>query len=130
MATRGGRKRDRAKERLWRRTIRRQQGSGLPIREFCRREGLKDCTFRWWRKELARRERRAGSPPRIDPAVAPAVATPVFLPVRVVESGTGAARPPAPIEIVLPEGPTVRVPEGFDPRTLRAVLTVLEGGPC
>jgi len=40
------------------------------------------------------------------------------------------SRPAPPIEIVLPTGPTVRVPAGFDPRTLGHVLAVLEGRPC
>ncbi len=31
-----------------------QVQSGLGIREFVRREGLKDSTFRWWRTELNR----------------------------------------------------------------------------
>ncbi|WP_197447157.1 IS66 family transposase [Tautonia plasticadhaerens] len=34
-----------------------------------------------------------------------------------------------PIEIVLPSGPTVRVPRGFDSKTLDAVLAVLEKPP-
>ena len=34
---------------------------------------------------------------------------------------------PPPIEIMLPTGPTVRVPTGFDPRTLGDVLAMLEG---
>jgi hypothetical protein len=29
--------------------------SGLSIAAYCRREGLKPWTFRWWRQELARR---------------------------------------------------------------------------
>ena len=69
MARRGGKRRDPAREKFWRRTIREQQRSGLAVRTFCLREGLKDCTFRWWRKELARRDhlyrdghRLAGSP--------------------------------------------------------------------
>ena len=41
-----------------------------------------------------------------------------------------APRPAPPIEIVLPTGPTVRVPSGFDPCTLGHVLVVLEGRPC
>jgi hypothetical protein len=35
-----------------------------------------------------------------------------------------------PIEIVLPEGPIVRVPVGFDPRSLSDVLAALEGRSC
>jgi hypothetical protein len=50
-----------------------------------------------------------------------------FLPVRVVDREAGAPRLALPIEIVLPTGPTVRVPTGFNPRTLGHVLAVLEG---
>src|SRR5438270_583291 len=60
MAGRGGKRRDPAREQFWRRTVRRQQCSGLTIRDFCRREGLKDWTFRWWQKELARRDPMTG----------------------------------------------------------------------
>ena len=59
-----------------------------------------------------------------------AEAAPAFLPVRVVDLEAVAPRPAPPIEIVLPAGPTVRVPPGFDPRTLGDVLAVLEGRPC
>jgi hypothetical protein len=41
-----------------------------------------------------------------------------------------AARTAPPIEIVLNGGPTVRVPTGFDVRTLGDILAVLEGRPC
>ena len=130
MAGRGGKRRDPAREQFWRRTVRRQQRSGLTIRDFCRREGLKDWTFRWWQKELGRRDQLADSPRRVDPADTPTVAAPAFLPVRVVDLESVAPRPPAQIEVVLPSGPTVRVPDGFDPQTLQAVLTVLEGRRC
>jgi hypothetical protein len=46
MAKRGGKRRDPAGERFWQRTSRNQQRSGLSVRDFCRREGLKDGTFR------------------------------------------------------------------------------------
>ena len=55
---------------------------------------------------------------------------PTFLPVRVVEGDDPQSRSVPPIEIVLPDGPTVRVPAGFDPRTLTEVLTVLGGRRC
>jgi hypothetical protein len=87
MAQRGGKRRDPANERFWRRTLRHQQRSGLAVRDFCRREGLKDWTFRWWRQELARRDRQiAGASQRsehLEPTeVGPAA---LFLPVRVVD---------------------------------------------
>ena len=126
MAKRGGKRRDPARERFWRRAIRDQQRSGLSVRDFCRREGLKDGAFRWWRQELPRRDRQPSIPPRGEPTEA----APAFLPVRVVDREAVTPRPAPPIEIVLPTGPTVRVPQGFDPRTLGDVLAVLEGRPC
>lgn len=130
MAGRGGKRRDPARERFWRRTIRRQQKSGLGVRDFCRREGLKDWTFRWWRQELARRDLQAASTPRVDRAGTPTDTAPAFLPVRVVDLESVASQPLAPIEIVLSAGLAVRVPDGFDPQTLQAVLTLLEGRRC
>ncbi len=129
MAGRGGKRRDPAREKFWRRTIRRQQQSGLTIRAFCRREGLKDWTFRWWRQELNRRGQQPATGPRRDRGQ-PSQPAPVFLPVRVVDQEATPPQPPPPIEILLPTGPTVRVPHGFDPRTLGEVLAVLEGRPC
>ena len=56
MARRGARQRDPLREKFWRRTIREQQRSGLSVRDFCQREGLKEGVFRWWRQELPRRD--------------------------------------------------------------------------
>ena len=50
MAKRGGKRRDPARERSWRRTIREQQRSGLSVRDFCRREGLTDTLDRFLRQ--------------------------------------------------------------------------------
>jgi transposase len=126
MAKRGGKRRDPAREKFWRRTTRRQQRSGLTVRDFCLQEGLKDWTFRWWRQELGRRDRQTLAASRSEQEGEPTEAAPAFLPVRVVD--LGAVSPP--IEIVLPTGLIVRAPSGFDPRTLGDVLAVLGGRPC
>jgi hypothetical protein len=126
MAKRGGKRRDPARERFWRRTIRDQQRSGLSVRDFCLREGLKDGAFRWWRQELRRRDQG----PSIASRGERTEAAPAFLSVRVVDTEVVAPRPVPPIEIVLPTGPTIRVSSGFDPRTLGHVLAVLGGHPC
>src|SRR3954447_10346142 len=105
MAKRGAKRRDRAREKSWRRTIREQRRSGLSVRDFCRREGLRDWTFRWWRQELARRdqEHSAALPGE------PTEPAPSFLAVRVVDLEAVAPRTAPPIEIVLPAGSIVRV---------------------
>jgi hypothetical protein len=41
MPTKPRRRRDPAKEKLWRRIIRRHQQSDLPVHAFCQNEGLK-----------------------------------------------------------------------------------------
>ncbi len=126
MAKRGGKRRDPDREKHWRRTIRDQQRSGLAVAAFCLREGLKAWTFRWWRQELDRRDQEPSIAPRGDRAEA----APAFLPVRVINLEAVSPHPVPSIEIVLPSGPTVRVAQGFDPRTLGDVLAVLEGRPC
>jgi hypothetical protein len=130
MARCGGRQRDPIREKFWRRTIRQQQRSGLTVRAFCLREGLKDGAFRWWRQALARREREASLTPPDDRDGEPTEAAPAFLPVRLVELEAVSSRPAPPIEIVLSTGTTVRVHLGFNPSALGQVLAVLEGRPC
>ena len=53
----GNRRRDPGKERFWRGVMRRQRRGGLSVREFCEREGLKEWSFHWWRRELDKRDR-------------------------------------------------------------------------
>ena len=130
MAKRGGKRRDPAREKFWRRAIRDQQRSGLSVRDFCRRDGLKDWTFRWWRQELARRDHQPSAAPRGGGDGEPTEAPAAFLPVRVADLELVSSRSPPAIEIVLPNGPIVRVPTGFNPSTLGHVLAVLEGRPC
>jgi hypothetical protein len=128
MARRGGRQRDALREKFWRRTIRQLQRSGLTVRAFCLREGLKDGAFRCWRQALARREREAATT-QADRDGEPTEAAPAFLPVRLVDLEAIPARPSPPSEVVQPTGATVRIPSGFDPRNLGQVLAVLEGRP-
>ncbi len=126
------RRRDPAREKLWRATIRHHQESGLSVRAFCEREGLKDGNFLRWRRELDRRDRektsehpKSATKESTEPRISP-----VFLPVQVVAADRLPSRLAPPIEIVLDGGPTVRVPTGFDPRTLGDILAVLGGRRC
>jgi transposase len=109
MAKRGGKRRDPAREKLWRRTIREQRRSGLAVRAFCLREGLKDWTFRWWRQELARRDRETSAASRGEQQGEPTEAAPAFLSVQVTDLEAISPRHASPIEIVLATGPIVRV---------------------
>lgn len=108
-----GRRRDERKEHEWRRWFAAWQSSGLKVRAFCARHGLSEQGFYAWRRRLAQ---RAGE-------------RPAFLPVQIVADEAPA--PGSALELVLANGRTVRVAPGFDPATLRELLTVLEEGrPC
>ena len=106
------RARDERKERQWRRWIGEWQASGLSVREFCQRRGLTVASFYAWRRALQRRAAEKAT----------------FVPVQVlpdaVQTQTSA------LEVLLPDGRTVRVAPGFDAATLRRLLAVLEGRPC
>jgi transposase len=108
-----GRPRDPRTEQRWRLRIEQWQHSGLSVAAFCARHGLTQASFYAWRRHL---RQRATTP------------TP-FLAVQVVpeeDPGSGTT-----LELVLACGRRLRVPVGFDPVTLRRLLTVLEeGGPC
>ena len=144
---------------FWEAAIRLWAESGLPVREFCSREGLAEHTFYSWRRELMpespvpevdqesaatvggevpadgrrrRRRRRVAGPTGTNASAVE------FLPVRVVgDEGSRAhaasaetAAGAATIEIVGTSSWHVRILAGFDPAALAAVLTVLERRPC
>ena len=109
------------KEAGWRRHIEEQAYSGLSIVGYCRRHGLREPGFYWWRRELSRRDAQ------------PPLRRATFVPVTV------ATQPPVPagtgrIEIILSGGRRVRVMGSVDKRMLADVLAVLaareEGVAC
>lgn len=138
--------RDKAKERFWRRAIRRRERSGLSVRAFCEQEGLAESAFYFWRREVQKRdaEQAVARPPK--PAGSRKATNrskellgskrrvrPAFAAVTVA-SPQGADRHGVEdlhaIEIVLRNSLRVRVARGFDAQTLRDVLAVLEDRPC
>jgi hypothetical protein len=96
MAT--GARRDSSKEKFWRRLIHGQAGSGLSVRAWCRRRGIKEAAFYWWRRELALRGAEASefSPTQKTTESQPATA---FVPVRLTEDSPSKSDPV--IEILL-----------------------------
>jgi hypothetical protein len=103
-------------EAKWAKRVARCERSGLSIRTFAAREGLKAGSLSFWKWKLA--QRRSSRP-----AQAAQVA-----PLRFVEL-TAKAAPPiaaARFEVVLTSGRTVRVPEGFDAGELARLVGALE----
>ena len=107
--------RDQKKEAFWRKVVAGQAGSGLSVRAYCFRHGVKESAFYWWRAELARRE-----------AAVPQAA---FVPVTVVAEETQRAEG-GRIEIVLSGERRVRVVGPVDRQMLSDVVAVLEGRAC
>ena len=108
-----GKRRDERKERQWRRWIGEWRRSGMSVRDFCARRGVSEPSFYGWRRVLEQR----------------AAASAAFMPVQIA-ADDGPTQVSA-LELALPGGRTVRVHPGFDPATLRQLLTVLEEGrPC
>jgi len=119
---------DPAKERYWRRVVRRQAASGLGIGRFCEREGIAADRFYWWRRTLGERDRGRGSvagrggsvPPLMDRQRRCRGTESPFLPLPLTVSLS------APIEIVHPRGHVVRLGAGVDEMFLARLLALLD----
>lgn len=99
--------------RQWLATVREWEGSGLPIREFCVRQGLKPATLAWWRQEIKRLGDTQGGQEAVE----------------LVEIGHRGPRPgDNRFEVELGNGLRVRVPIRFDAAALKELLGVL--GAC
>lgn len=126
----------------WRELIAQQQDSGLSIAAFCAQRGVAASTFFAWRQKLA--VRQAPAFVELTPSAVPAAAARaseleasraavVWLPQAPVEPPRAPVELPqasspllaAPIELVLPDGLLLRVPEGFDAATLRQIVEAL-----
>jgi hypothetical protein len=118
---------DHRKQQLWLERIQRWQGSQLTIRDFCARHNLREPNFYSWKRILAER----GLLPSVRPAaVQPNSAARSTTPLFVAATLTDTVAASQPLEIVLPEGLTVRVAAGFDAATLRQLLALLREQPC
>jgi transposase-like protein len=112
-----GKPRDLHKEQYWRQLIQRWQASDLSIRAFCRQHHLAIPSFYAWRRTLRERDRSAEQTP---PSL-------TFLPIHVRDDD----RPVSPpLELVFANGRCLRIPIGFDPEQLRAVLRAVEELSC
>jgi hypothetical protein len=86
------------------------QVSGLSIERFASQRGLVPQRLRWWKKKLE------------DAAMPARAKGSTLLPVRVVEPSRG-----TPIQIILPNGLSIRVGRGFDEETFARVMAILGG---
>jgi transposase-like protein len=102
--------------------VRAWRASGLSAAEFAPQVGVRPSTLAWWKWKLrsggSRRARRRGASSK---ARAP-LSFVEIAPLPVAES----LRPSAGLELQVADG-TLRIPEGFEERTLARVLQVLRG---
>jgi hypothetical protein len=99
--------------------------SGLTQAEFCRRRGISIHSLR---KRLYQ-----GPTPKPAPAIhhSSDATTAHFLPVTILPNPipvTSTSR--EPLELLLNNGRRIAVAPGFDPQTLRQLITVVEERPC
>ena len=102
-------KRDLKKASFWRRAILEQSGSGVSVRRWCRKRGLTEASFYWWRRELGRRDAEPRSMS--------------LVPVHVTDDRPRDGGPR--IEIVLTDGRRVGLHGPVDRQALADVLAVL-----
>jgi len=113
-------KRDTAKEQFWSDAIQRRQQSGLTIREFCRREGLTESTYQFWRRELKKRGSNGQS------VIVQENSSEDNAAFAAVTINTNEILNDSAIEILMGNECRIRVPRGFDRQSLVDVLAVLE----
>jgi hypothetical protein len=94
----------------------------VTVRVFCEREGVKESTFHFWKRELARRDRELVGRQRS--AAGHGRARRMTMPALVPVTIGPAIRPP--IELQLSSGTSVRVAAGCEEALLRMVLSILE----
>lgn len=99
-----------AAEAKWAKRVARYERSGVSIRTFAAREGLKAGSLSYWKWRLAHGKRTRA-------AVAP---------LRFVELPVLTAPAASRFEVVLATGRTVRVPSGFEAGELARLVGVLE----
>jgi hypothetical protein len=109
----------------WKSLLNEFRRSGLTQAEFCRRRPISLHPFR---KHLY--QPRPSQPTSSDDRPS-AGADPQFLPVAILPDPTlSITASPSHLELILSNGRRIAVAPGFDPRTLRHLITVVEGHPC
>jgi hypothetical protein len=104
-------------EQFWRMAIETWQASGLPIRQFCKNEGLSEPQFYMWRKKLT------GGSTEHDDQDDPKPSS--FIEVAIPKNNHVA------VELLLTSGNTVRIHSGINNTTLSNVLSALHAeGLC
>jgi hypothetical protein len=96
--------------------IQRQKDSGLTQAEFCKREGVSQNSFSFWKGEIAKRDSQALK-------ASPSITDASFVPLNLCRAETTSDRPIA--EIDLHTG-VVRIFSGVDRHALHEIIAALK----
>lgn len=108
------------KKRYWQRMVREATRSKLSIREFCRRNKLKESQYYWWQRKLNGNR----SPKGLQKAGNKSNSASFAL----VSNDPEATD--AGIELILQDGRRLRISRGVDEQTLKSVLAAVETTEC
>ena len=131
-----GRPRDRRKEHFWRQTLKRFERSGLSAARFCQLHQLPLHSFWAWNRTLRLRDQQPQTSrttkPHSTPPAAKTQELPVFVPLQLLHHADATPAHPtvAVLEVLLPNGLRLQVPQHFDPATLKQLLPLLRGASC
>lgn len=106
---RPGRRPDPNVHAQWQQRLLRFEQANQNAADFCAAEGVSLPSFYAWK-------------PRLRQPTPPAAEQPRLLPVQV--------RPAAGVELLLPNGPVLRLPPGCDLDFVRSLVAALGGEPC
>jgi len=116
-----------ASQETWSKRIKQWRESGLGAKEFAAHLGVNSSQLHYWSRRLARKSASTLAPARSSAQAFPPQ------PPQFVELVNLAVTPPPSsppcIEILAANGITVRVPQAFDPDTLRRVLAIVQEKP-
>jgi len=98
-------------QKKWSAILKEAQESGLSGAEFCRRKGLNIKVFYWWRKRFGLTRKRGGKNS--------------LVPVVIREKQKSFGVFPQTFEVSFPDGRSLKVPQGFDPKSLKRLIEIL-----
>jgi len=101
--------RDAEKEKFWREKMGAYEKSGLTVREFCERDGLREVQFYYWRRVL-KIEAKQGGFVELVPAAG--------------------ANAPAGVSLKIDDRVSIVLERGFDGETLKAALAAVGVAGC
>jgi hypothetical protein len=121
-----GARRSMEKEAFWRGVLRRQQASGFSVRGFCQGEGVSVASFYAWRRKIVERDSQRGEAAndrQQNLVPVEVISDEVISPSRPVTMASNM------LEIVTPEGLTLRFDDRTRPETIAALVDIIAPNP-